>query len=280
MTKIAFTRARRGLAIVAAAALSATLAFGAVGCSQESEPEATPDTTEETQATEEVSLEGRTLQVYCGAGMQKAFEQIAAAFETATGVKLEVTYANAAQIQTQINTTNEGDFFIAGSVEETKPVESAVASTTSLVKHIPVLVVPADNPKGITSVADLAKADRVLIGDPDSTPIGKVAKKVMTDAGIYDTLSTAGVLTTTTTAPQIATALANGEGDAGIVWKENASSDKITILDSPEMESQIKVIPAAQLTSCDDAEAAAAFLAFLASDEAYAIWANFGYERA
>lgn len=90
---------------------------------------------------------------------------------------MNVTYANAAQIQTQITTTNEGDFFIAGSKEELKPVEGSVASSEDLVKHIPVLAVPASNPANINGIADLANAQRVLVGDPESTPIGKIAKK-------------------------------------------------------------------------------------------------------
>ena len=59
-----------------------------------------------------------------------------------------------------------------------KPVEGYVASQTALVKHIPVLAVPADSPRNITGIADLTSAERVLIGDPESTPIGKIAKKL------------------------------------------------------------------------------------------------------
>ena len=192
---------------------------------------------------------------------------------------MNVTYANAAQIQTQITTTEEGDFFIAGSANELEPVADYVESQVDLVKHIPVLAVPADNPKNITGLADLANADRLLIGDPEATPIGKVAQQALTKAGLWESLSSSGVITTTTTAPQISTALANGEGDAGIVWKENVTDDGAVIVDTADLDPYVKTIPAATLTCAANADAVAAFSDFLQTDTAWDIWADYGYER-
>lgn len=225
-------------------------------------------------------LQGSELNIYCGAGMTDPFTEIAAAFEDETGCKMNVTYANAAQIQTQIDTTKEGDFFIAGAKDEVKPVEAYVKSSIDLVKHIPVIAVPADNPANVSGLADLANVNALLIGDPESTPIGKIAKKALTDAGIWDGLESAGAITTTTTAPQIATALANGEGQAGIVWKENVKSDGAKIVDTADLDSYVKVIPAAELTSVADEDAAVAFVEFLQTSTAQDIWKKYGYELA
>lgn len=263
------------LAVGACAALVACMAF--VGCSSQSSEEQA----EEPAAQEEVeaTLEGHELNIYCGAGMTDPFQEIAAAFQEETGCTVNVTYANAAQIQTQISTTEEGDFFIAGAANELQPVADYVDSQVDLVKHIPVLAVPADNPKNITGLADLATVERLLIGDPDSTPIGKVAQQALTQAGVWDALSASGAITTTTTAPQIATALANGEGDAGIVWKENVTDDGAIIVETTDLDVYIKTIPAATLTCAADADAVQAFGEFLQTDTAWDIWARYGYER-
>ena len=222
------------------------------------------------------SLDGHTLAVYCGAGMTKPFQEIADAFQAQTGCKAEVTYANAGQIQTQINTTGEGDLFIAGSSEELKPVESAVSASVDLVKHIPVLVVKAGNPLEIKSIADLAKENvRVVLGDAESTPIGKISNKALTDAGIMDKVN---VIARTTTAPEIFNALTMDQCDAIIVWKENATGEKVQIVDDPGMEKYIKTVPAASLTSCNDDKALSSFLAFLKTDAATSIWTKYGYE--
>lgn len=229
--------------------------------------------------TDQASLAGKELNIYCGAGMTDPFQEIADAFEAETGCTMNVTYANAAQIQTQITTTEEGDFFIAGSADELSPVSEYVEQQTDLVKHIPVLAVPADNPKNVTGLADLANCERVLIGDPESTPIGKIAQNALTKLGLWDTLMENNVLTTTTTAPQISTALANNEGDAGIVWKENVTDDGAVIVETTDLDAFVKTIPSAQLTCAADADAVAAFNDFLQTDTAWDIWADYGYER-
>lgn len=247
-----------------------------VGCSSGGSASNSSQTS--SASTSKASLSGSQLNIYCGAGMTDPFQKIAGAFESKTGCKMNITFANAAQIQTQIDTTKEGDFFIAGSAEELKPVENYVETSTNLVKHIPVLAVPSSNPKSIASLADLEKCDLLLIGDPESTPIGKIAKKALTDAGIWETLQSRNAVTTTTTAPQIANALAKGEGDAGIVWKENVKADGASILNIPEMSTYVKTVPAARLTSVADKTAADEFEKFLQTEEARKIWEEYGYE--
>lgn len=271
------SRAKRFAALVVAALAAALLACGLLaGCSSQPASEEQRGAQDEPAAA---SLEGETLNIYCGAGMTDAFQGIADAFQKETGCTMNVTYANAAQIQTQISTTEQGDFFIAGSADELKPVSDYVASQVDLVKHIPVLAVPADNPANITGLADLANADRVLVGDPEATPIGKIAQNALTKLGIWDSLMEAGAITTTTTAPQISTALANGEGDAGIVWKENVTDDGAVIVDTADLDPFVKTIPVATLTCASDSAAVQAFSEFLQTDAAWDIWAQFGYER-
>ena len=263
--------------------LSALLALSLLaGCSSpapaETDPaaETTPVAAETTPAAADLS--GHTLMIFCGAGMKDPFAEIAQAFQDQTGCTVEVTYANAAQIQTQINTAEEGDFFIAGSQQEVKPVAELVAKSVDLVRHIPVIAVQKGNPLGITGPADLAKEGvRVVIGDPEATPIGKIAVQMFEDFGITDQVD---IVSNTTTAPAMSTVLAADECDAIIVWKENVNADQGEIVDCPEMENYIKTIPAARLTCSADAEAADAFAQFLDSQTAWDIWTSYGYELA
>ena len=202
-------------------------------------------------------LTSHTLMIYCGAGMAAPFQEIADAFKDATGCQVNATYANAGQIQSQITTTEEGDMFVAGSGDELKPVESYVEDKKDLVKHIPVLAVQSGNPKNITGLSDLTgDGVSLIMGDVDSTPIGKIAKKAMTDAGIFDQVK---IEATTATAPQMSTALAAGEADAAIVWKENCDAEGVEIVDTKDLDPYIKTIPAASLSCASDKDALAAF---------------------
>lgn len=248
-------------------------AFLLIGCGNASEDQP-PAGDQETGDV--VDLSGKTLQIYCGAGMTKPFEVITQTFKDETGCEMEVIYANAAQIQTQIKTTEEGDLFIAGSVEELVPVEEYVQGSKDLVKHIPVLAVQKGNPSGIIGLNDLTKEGvEVVLGDAESTPIGKIANKALSDAGILDKVN---ILARTATAPELMNALSLGECDAIIVWKENVTGDKMEIVDTSDLDKYIKIIPAASLTSNQDADTLASFLEFLDSDTAKNIWKDFGYE--
>ncbi|KPU42915.1 putative binding protein precursor [Oxobacter pfennigii] len=259
--------------------LSLMLVLSLIGCGAKPVPsQSTPPVTETPKVTEALKsgLAGHTLSIYCGAGMTKPFEEIAKLFQDESGCAMEVTYGNAAQIQTQINTSKEGDLFIAGSADELQPVKDAVTQSTDLVKHIPVLAVKSGNPLGITGLNDLVKEGvRVVLGDAESTPIGKIANKALTDSGILDKVD---VIARTATAPEIFNALKMDQCDAIIVWKENAGGDGVEIVNTPDMGKYIKTVPAASLSYSDDAEALSVFLEFLDTEDAKAIWTKYGYE--
>lgn len=278
---------RNVLGILLAGAIGAALITGcgaaSSGTARSSAPQQTPESAPEDgdagkSAPDTPDLTGHTLMIYCGAGMTKPFQEIADSFKAATGCEMNVTYANAGQIQSQITTSEEGDMFIAGSAEELKPVESYVSESKALVKHIPVLAVQSGNPKNITSLAGLAEEDvSLIIGDIDSTPIGKIAKKALTDAGIFDKVR---IEASTATAPQMATAIAAGEADAAIIWKENCDAQGVEIVDNSGLEDYIKTIPAASLSCSADHDARQAFLAYLNSGDVQEIWLKYGYEIA
>ena len=278
---------RNVLGILLAGAIGAALITGCGAASSGTARSSAPQQTQESapedgdagkSAADTPDLTGHTLMIYCGAGMTKPFQEIADSFKAATGCEMNVTYANAGQIQSQITTSEEGDMFIAGSAEELKPVESYVSESKALVKHIPVLAVQSGNPKNITSLAGLAEEDvSLIIGDIDSTPIGKIAKKSMTDAGIFDKVQ---IEASTATAPQMATAIAAGEADAAIIWKENCDAQGVEIVDNSGLEDYIKTIPAASLSCSADHDARQAFLDYLNSGDVQEIWLKYGYEIA
>ena len=276
---------RNVLGILLAGAIGAALITGCGAASSGTAGSSAPQQTQESapedgeagkSAANTPDLTGHTLMIYCGAGMTKPFQEIADSFKAATGCEMNVTYANAGQIQSQITTSEEGDMFIAGSAEELKPVESYVSESKALVKHIPVLAVQSGNPKNITSLAGLAEEDvSLIIGDIDSTPIGKIAKKALTDAGIFDKVR---IEASTATAPQMATAIAAGEADAAIIWKENCDAEGVEIVDTKDLDPYIKTIPAASLSCASDKDALAAFNQYLDSDTVKEIWVKYGYE--
>mgnify|MGYP000258757688 CR=1 FL=1 len=64
---------------------------------------------------------------------------------------------------------------------------------------------------------------KLIAGDAEATPIGKIADAVLKDAGLSES---ANIVARTTTAPEMITALSTGECDAAVVWKENAAKSE------------------------------------------------------
>lgn len=225
---------------------------------------------------EPADLSDQTLQVFSGAGLAEPVQEIADTFKEQTGCEVEIVFGPTGQLITQIQTSESGDILIAGAVDELAAMkEEEITEQVEMVKHIPVLVVQAGNPKNVTSVKDLAALE-VMLADPEVTPIGKIAVKVFENAGIMDTID---VVANTTTAPLALTAVAEGNADATIVWKENAAkNDKVEIVDLEEMAKYIKVVPAVSLSYSENEDARIAFIEFMTSEEGMAIWAKYGYE--
>lgn len=245
------------------------------GCGQKNTEQTTVAQTTEAQTAD---LSGHTLLIYCGAGMTKPFQEISEVFQEKSGCEMNVTYANAGQIQSQITASGEGDLFIAGSEEELKPVQDFVTESRPLVKHIPVLAVQSGNPKEIKGLKSLTgEGISLIIGDTEATPIGKIAAKALKDLGIWEQVH---IEATTATAPQMAAVIASGEADAAVIWKENCDAQGVEIVENSGLESYIKTVPAALLNGEGDAEARGVFLEYLNSPDAQDIWMKYGYEIA
>lgn len=228
------------------------------------------------QSEAQVDLKGHSLMIYCGAGMKAPMTEIVDNFKAATGCEVDLTFGNGAQINSQIVTTNQGDLFIAGASTELENLKNKdlIADSKDLVKHIPVIVTPKGNKAGISSISDLGKV-RLVLGDAEATPIGKIANAVLKDAGLSES---ANIIARTSTAPEMITALSTGEADAAIVWKENAEGKEgIEILDIEGMDKYIKTIPAASLSCSADKKALDEFLKYLDTDEAHNVWTAEGY---
>ena len=225
---------------------------------------------------EKLSLSGKTLFVYSGAGMTKPVTEMVDIFKTETGCDVQVVFANAAQIQNQVKTTREGDLFIAGSNDDLKPVEEFVTESKDLVKHIPVLAVKKGNPLNIMGLNDLTKEGvEVVLGDGEATPIGKIANKALNELGILDQID---VIARSATAPEVFNALSVDECDAIIVWKENVTGDAAEIVATDDLDGYVKTIPVGSLNFSVNNEALKAFLAFQDTEDAKMIWESYGYE--
>jgi len=259
---------------LAAALLVTVLLIGAMsamwGCTTQDTPEPeAPATSEETAPTE--------LRVSAALTLKKAFEQLAPEFEDANNVKLVYNFGTMGVLQKQVEGGAPADVFASASP---KPVEALVAAglasgeaTEAFAQNVLVIVVPVGNPAGITGPADLAKAKRIVTGDPVTTPHGTAAKLWLEKAGLADEIQPKLIFADTLDH------VATGEVDAGIVFVSSAKSNPKVEIAYTVAATEIKpsTYVATTVTASQEQGLAAMFIEYLLSSDAQAVLVENGF---
>lgn len=231
------------------------------------------------QSTAKSNEEKKSLFIYCAAGVNKPMEEIAKNFEGKYGVKIEYTYANSSELIGQAEVSHKGDLCVLASEEdyETANKKNLTLEKKDLVYHVPVIAVPKGNPAGINSIKDFSKPGvKIILGDPKTSPLGKLASKLFAKAGIEEQVK-GNVVSTVPTVNEIVTFLSMKKADASIIWEDNAlnASKNIDLVQIPKEQNSIKVVPISTLKSSKDKELSKKFIDFTASDEGKAIFAKY-----
>ena len=149
----------------------------------------------------------------------------------------------------------------------------------TLLSNEVVLITPKDEDKGINAFEDLSddNIEKIAIGDPTSVPVGQYSEEIFNNLNIYDDIKEKLVL-----GNDVRTVLAwveSGEVDCGIVYATDAyTSDKVKIItEAPEGSHKKVTYPAAVIKDSKNVDSAKAFLDFLSTDEAKALFEKYGF---
>ncbi|HKL22900.1 MAG TPA: molybdate ABC transporter substrate-binding protein [Tichowtungia sp.] len=116
-------------------------------------------------------------------------------------------------------------------------------------------------------------------GDIHSVPAGIYAKEALEHAGLFKALYPSMVMASNVRAALMF--VERGEVDAGIVYATDAqSSQRVEVVSVFPEESHSPILyPAAVCAAADDPERAQAFLDFLQTETAAAIFSRYGFEK-
>jgi len=249
------------------------------GCGKKPTPASDPSTDPPEQDSP-AEVRAKNIIVYSGAGLRKPVEELGKMFKDKTGVEAQFTYGNCAQLMNQILTVNKGDVLLPGDAEDVKALREhdKVDAEKPLVYHVPVLAVPQGNPAGIKSLDDLKKpGTKIVLGDLETNPLGKLAKKILTKKGIYDQVEP-NVVTRAATVNEMFVYLEMKQVDAAIIWEDNlVGNEKIEIVETSDFDEHIKEVPVTTLKCSENPELATQFMDFVSSSEGIKIWEKWGF---
>lgn len=227
------------------------------------------------------NLSGRLL-VFCAAGVREPVQEIARHFEVATGVKVDLTFANSGQLLGQIETTRQGDIYVPGDIGFSRQAEERKLTSGALKTFcyfVPAVLVRKGNPKGVTTVADLAKPGmKLALADP-SAAIGKLQSGLFAKNGLAAAALQANTVVAPATVTDVALAVKLGTVDAGIVWdaigRMHAADTELVAI--PAANNMIGTVSACVLAATKNPQAAGAFLEFLVSGAGRRVLTGMGY---
>ena len=234
---------------------------------------------DETEETEETV----TLTVSAAASLTDALKETADVFHDAhPGIKVDFNFGGSGALQQQISQGAPADMFFSASESDfdelIKNGSISEENSVNLLKNELVLVTPADN-QTVTSFDNITQASQIAAGTPESVPAGKYAVETFESMNITEEIEPLLVYAEDVRA--VLTYVERGEVDAGLVYRTDAlTSDSVEIAESaPEESHEPIVYPVGMINGSENAEAAETFYEFLQSEEALAIFEDYGFTR-
>jgi molybdate transport system substrate-binding protein len=229
-----------------------------------------------TGATSAARVEG-TVTVDAAQSLAKPFTELGEAFESAhPGTSVVFNFAGSASLVTQLLQGAPADVFASADEATMQRVVDA-----GLVDGAPrvfaenrlQIVVGAGNPKGVRSLADLARPGVSTVLCAANVPCGSYAREAIGKAGAdvtptSDETSVAGVLGR----------VQAGEADAGIVYVTDVrANDAVTGVAIPAAQNVVVRYPHAVLRDAPNATGARAFVAYVGSSAGQRVLAGYGF---
>jgi molybdate transport system substrate-binding protein len=226
---------------------------------------------------EELMLEG-DLTVFAAASLTDAFDEVGAAFEEANpDVSIEFNYGASSALREQILAGAPADVFASANTSNMDQVVEAGAATDpqDFVTNQLQIVVPAENPGGVTGLDDFANADLLIGLCAEEVPCGEFGREALGNAQV-----TPSVDTNEPDVRALLTKVEAGELDAGIVYVTDvlAAGGAVEGIDIPADENVTATYPIAALSEAGNAELAAAFVEFVLSGDGQEILESFGFD--
>ena len=238
------------------------------------------------------------LTVFAAASLTETLTQIAEDYKTAApDVTLVFNFDSSGTLKTQIQEGAVCDLFLSAGQKQMDQLDASAdasvntegldyvlaGSRVDLLENKVTLAVPDGNPKGIDSfdalAAHLAAGDILLAMGNSDVPVGQYTQKILTHYGLDEAaLAQAGCITYGTNVKEVATQVSEGSVDAGVIYATDAFSAGLTIVDeaTPAMCGQV-IYPAAVLNTSEHQAEAQAFLDYLSTDEAMAVFEGVGF---
>ncbi|MFB7609579.1 molybdate ABC transporter substrate-binding protein [Streptomyces gardneri] len=258
----------------AAAALTAALLVPLSACSSDDTKKDTGGSTASGSAS---AAPKANLTVLAAASLTNVFKTAGAAYEKShPGTKITFSFAGSQELVAQVAQGSPADVLVTADTKSMDKVKADTGTPSIIAKNRLVIATGEGNPHKVDELKDLADTKlKVVLAAPE-VPAGKYSKQVLDAQKV--------TVKPVSQEPNVRAVLSKvelGEADAGLVYKTDAESakDKVDAVEIPDGQNAIAKYPAATIKDSKNAEAAAAFVAWLSSPEGQKILQDAGFQK-
>jgi molybdate transport system substrate-binding protein len=216
--------------------------------------------------------------VFAAASLTAAFTDLAAEFaKSAAGGRVELHFAGTPQLVVQLREGAEADVFASAdqpNLQKVLALGGAAGAPTVFATNRLCLVVAKGNPRRITGLADLARADLAVLLCGPEVPAGRYAREALAKAGV-----TAVSRSDEPSVKAVVAKVGLGEADVGIVYATDAAAaqGRLAEVAIPAEHNVVASYPIVALTRGAAPATGAAFVAFVGSPAGRAVLARHGF---
>ena len=258
------------------------------------------ETTEAEEHAEETAdtAENVEVVVFAAASMTETLTEISEMYkEVAPNVTLTFNFDSSGTLKTQIQEGAACDLFISAGQTQVNQLDINADpevntegldfvdedSRVDILENRVTLCVTPDNEAGLESFDDMAAALQdgsilMAMGNSD-VPVGQYTQRILEYYGLNEEeLAASGVISYGSNVKEVATQIAEGSVDCGVIYCTDAYSEGLNIVDyaTADMCGQV-IYPAAVLKTAAHPEEAQAFLDYLQTDECMAVFEEVGF---
>jgi len=227
----------------------------------------------------------RDVTVFAAASLTNALQDIGKDFEASGGGHVKFSFAASSLLARQIEAGAEADLFFSADAEwmdyldQRKLVQAA--SRRDVLSNRLVLISASDAAISLQIEPGFALApalgdSRLALADPDTVPAGKYAKAALTALGVWD--SVANRIARAENVRAALAYVARGEARLGVVYATDAKAEpKVKTVDIFPAETHPAIVYPVALTAQANSAEAKAFLAYIMSDKAAAVFTRYGF---
>ncbi len=232
------------------------------------------------------------LVVFGAASLKGVLDQAKTTYETAhPDVALTISTDSSAALATQIEQGAPADVFLSADANNPQRLVDGgfvAGGPVAFAANELAVIVPADNPAGLVSPADLARSGIKVIAAGDAVPITRYATQLVANlasqpgypAG-FEAAYAANVVSREDNVKAVVAKIELGEGDAGIVYATDVGgSGDVESLAVPAGANVAATYAGAVIAASPHREAATAFLDWLAGPDGEAILRAAGFQPA